>query len=139
MSLSNKRKSYLVNPQLQFKLLRLIVISMLLPAIVIVGSTFYFLLVVLRKYVLTEVIVKTTIILGLCLFIVAIFVLTWGLVFSNRIAGPLYRLERELDKIREGNLSRRLKFRKHDEFHFLAEAINKLLDVVEKRLGIDKR
>lgn len=49
-----------------------------------------------------------------------------GLVMSNRVVGPIYRLERFLKEYLDGKAKAgSLSFRKKDFFHELAELINK--------------
>ena len=49
------------------------------------------------------------------------------LYVSNRFAGPLFRLERELDRyLKRENETLKVKFRKDDYLHSLAEKINQL-------------
>jgi signal transduction histidine kinase len=50
-----------------------------------------------------------------------------ALELSHRVAGPLYRMEKELDEIIAGNKSAPIKLRKKDEFKILADKINKLI------------
>jgi len=82
-------------------------------------------------YNITPVLNKINLILLLGLPGIIIALLFWGLLISHRIAGPVYRLEKELDKISKGNFSLRIKFRKKDELASVAEGINKVLDKAE--------
>lgn len=51
-----------------------------------------------------------------------------GLVLSNRVVGPIYRLERHLKELLEGKAQAgSLSFRKKDFFHELADLMNKAL------------
>ncbi len=54
----------------------------------------------------------------------------WGLFFSHRIAGPLYRLNRVFRDARESGVldQRQLKFRDNDFFHEIPESICEYLD-----------
>ena len=51
----------------------------------------------------------------------------WGLFFSHRIAGPLYRLNRQFQDAAKGKELQNLKFRKNDFFPELPETINEYL------------
>jgi methyl-accepting chemotaxis protein len=52
-----------------------------------------------------------------------------SLFFTNKFAGPIYRLGRYLAEVRSAkNLSARLAFRRYDELHEIAGALNLLLD-----------
>lgn len=59
--------------------------------------------------------------LYLCIFIIAI-------LFSNRLAGPLYRLRRHMKDVAEGKKTPRLSFRKNDYYSNLQESYNNLLE-----------
>jgi len=56
-------------------------------------------------------------------FVIAAF----SLVFSHRIAGPVYRLERTLDRLIEGEDVVPLEVRKHDELKGLVRRVNVLI------------
>jgi methyl-accepting chemotaxis protein len=50
-----------------------------------------------------------------------------GLVLSNRIAGPIYRIQKYLRRVSSGNLDNELKLRKNDELQDIAGSINDLV------------
>jgi hypothetical protein len=56
-----------------------------------------------------------------------------GFVFTNHIAGPIFRLIREMQKLSTNGTSERVVFRKNDYFQDLADAYNKVVDRVEKK------
>ncbi len=71
----------------------------------------------------------------LIISIIALILFCWRLlIISHRLAGPIYRLEKDLETIAEGNFHIRIKFRKDDELKSISEGINKILDEMEKRL-----
>ncbi|MEA3489423.1 MAG: HAMP domain-containing protein [Candidatus Omnitrophota bacterium] len=55
---------------------------------------------------------------------------------SHRIAGPLYRLEKDIEEITSGNLKKRFHLRKTDEIKALAESLNNMAETL--RSDIDK-
>lgn len=57
------------------------------------------------------------------------FIITAGVatIVSHRIAGPLYRLERDLEELSSGDFSLTVRFRKGDEFQEIAEAMNAMV------------
>jgi len=65
-----------------------------------------------------------------------IFIL--GLLFSHRIAGPVYRIGKTLEEISKGNLSLRVRLRKGDELVDLADMINNLTESLNKTMVSDK-
>ncbi|MBU1888107.1 MAG: hypothetical protein KKB46_02810 [Candidatus Omnitrophica bacterium] len=67
--------------------------------------------------------------------IIALLLFSWRmLVLSHRLAGPIYRLEKDLEDIAKGNFSIRIKFRKKDELKSIADGINRILDEMEKKV-----
>lgn len=60
------------------------------------------------------------------LFLTPVVVLI-GLFLSNRIAGPLYRIDRFLSKASGGNYNIEMELRKGDELHDLSERLNRLV------------
>jgi len=65
-----------------------------------------------------------------------IFIL--GLLFSHKIAGPVYRIEKTLADISKGNLGLRIKLRKGDELVDIADTINNLAESFNKTIISDK-
>ncbi len=110
-----KRKRYLINRKLQIGLFLKWII---LPLIAMSFILYYY--------------KGQVFVLIAC--VVAIILLSWRLVIlSHRLAGPIYRLEKDLEQIARGNFSMRIKFRKKDELKSIADGINKILDEMERR------
>jgi methyl-accepting chemotaxis protein len=67
--------------------------------------------------------------------IVTIFLLFFlTLRLTHHIAGPVYRMEKNMTEMAEGNLELRTFFRQRDEFSELAVALNTLADSYVERL-----
>jgi hypothetical protein len=66
----------------------------------------------------------------LCVSVVGFF---GTILFSHRIAGPMYRFEKTVETLTAGDFSIRIKLRKRDEFHQFAEMINNLSTSLEKQ------
>ena len=77
--------------------------------------------------------VKYQIIFRFCFFIIPlIFVIIMiVIVFSHRIAGPIYNIEQRIKKITQGEDIGLIRLRKGDELKELAEAVNKLILIVK--------
>ena len=62
--------------------------------------------------------------------------ITFGLavIFSHMIAGPIYRFERVLEQIRDGNLNLFVRLRRSDEFKETAELFNQALSGLRHRI-----
>src|SRR3989338_6440459 len=65
-----------------------------------------------------------------------IFIL--GLLFSHKIAGPVYRIEKTLGDISKGNLGLKIRLRDGDELVDLAYMINNLVEAFNKSIIFDK-
>jgi methyl-accepting chemotaxis protein len=59
-------------------------------------------------------------------------ILRTALIYSNRIVGPLPRLERELDRIISGDASVRMKVRDNDELNSFVNKLNIVLERLER-------
>jgi nitrogen fixation/metabolism regulation signal transduction histidine kinase len=57
-----------------------------------------------------------------------ILLFLWGLILSHRFSGPLERVERDLDKILEGDASVRFKVREKDDIRGIVDKLNKLIE-----------
>jgi methyl-accepting chemotaxis protein len=57
-----------------------------------------------------------------------------SLLFPHAIAGPLYRIERELADIGKGNLCKEIKLRKRDEVKDLADSINLMIGELRDKI-----
>lgn len=68
-------------------------------------------------------------------FLSCLFMLAFGLIYSHRIAGPVYRIKRVLRDLREGNPVEECRLRKRDEFHDLAEEVTQTILWVREKLG----
>jgi methyl-accepting chemotaxis protein len=62
------------------------------------------------------------------------FTFLLGLLYSHRIAGPLYNLKRVLRRFREGDMNQVVRFRKHDEFHDLAAEVSRTIVWMRSKL-----
>lgn len=63
------------------------------------------------------------IIAGLITIIITLFI-------SHRIAGPLYRLEKDIAEVNQGNLGVEIRVRKKDELQNLAKSLNQMLKII---------
>jgi methyl-accepting chemotaxis protein len=67
----------------------------------------------------------------LSMLLVAPIVMIIGIYASHKIAGPIYRIERFLGSMADGDLSTPLTLRKNDELINLAGGINRVVDSVK--------
>ncbi len=142
MARQERRKRYLIKTGFQLRYLGLILIAIILPTILFSACLYYAIFSLMAEqlglpesiaYNITPVLNKInfTILVGFPVITTAL--LFWGLLISHRIAGPMYRLEQDLDKIAKGDLSLRIRLRRKDELGSIAEGINKVLDKIEAK------
>jgi methyl-accepting chemotaxis protein len=66
--------------------------------------------------------------LVICLGLTIALGIYFGFVLSSNVAGPIFRLLGEMTKLADSGKATKLKFRKDDHFHDVAEAFNRILD-----------
>ena len=65
----------------------------------------------------------------------AVFVILYqAMLFSNRVAGPVYQIHKALAAVREGDLCIRVKLRDKDLLTETADELNKTLQILEQRV-----
>jgi len=137
------RNFFLVRNRLELHYLRLLVLSLILPTLLVGGCLYYLIFYLLAEQIgipeavveqLSPVVQKVNIFLMVSIPILFLILISIGIFLSRRLAGPIERLENELDGIVTGNLmSRRLKVRKGDELKPMVDSVNILLDKIEKK------
>ncbi len=55
-----------------------------------------------------------------------------GILISHKIAGPLYRVKEQIKAIIDGNYKNKIKFRKGDLLHDIADLFNEMTDNLDK-------
>ena len=140
------RKKYLISKHFQIKYIVMILVFMLLVAW-LAGFTVYCTLFALLGEKLADVYprgrlialfktVNITLLINVALLVP--FVVVVSVILSHRIAGPLYRIERYLNEVAQGDFSSILKLRKRDELKGVAEAINSLTQDLRRFAGENK-
>jgi methyl-accepting chemotaxis protein len=132
-----KRKKLVTSHPVQLKYLIFTMFAMLVPMLVF-GGALYFLIfnilgeqIAIPEYVAANLIpaiqkINLILLIGFPPLVVLLFI--WGAILSHRFAGPLQRLQREVEEIASsGDFRRRIKVRKNDDIREMADAINKVL------------
>ena len=65
-------------------------------------------------------------------FPIIFVIVAFSIIFSHRIAGPIYRFEQTLDKLIQGEDVEYIRLRKNDELKGLAAKLNELIRIVKK-------
>lgn len=138
------RTRFLTGRPTQLKYLYLLIASMIIPLAFVGGCLYYLIFTLLAEqlgipesiaYNLFPVIKKINLILAIGLPPLFLILIIWGIALSHRFAGPLERLENELDRISKDNdYKKRIKVRSYDEMKPIADSINKLLDKIEGKI-----
>ena len=76
--------------------------------------------------------ILTTVLLG-------IVVIALTLLFSHKIAGPMFRFEKDIKRIADGDLKSRINIRKGDQFQELALGLNDMIQSLSDRVGRIKK
>jgi len=139
-----KRRSFrfnlLVNHPLQKKYLLFIIVAMIVPAVIVGSFLYYFIFTLAAEQIgipeavygnLLPVVhkINTMLLIGL----VPLFglLLLWGLILSHRFCGPLYRIERDLDRILEGDHTVHFRVRENDGIKSIIDRLNRVADIVK--------
>jgi len=56
-------------------------------------------------------------------------------VYSHKVAGPIYRLEQSTELLLNGDMDFIITLRKHDEFKYLADKMNALIDYMRRNIS----
>ena len=132
-----KRKQIIVNSKVQFKLILLTFLSTFFPALLTFLSLFFILQSVLVEAKIDNPLIynsliivskKVYLVLFLGFTLITCLLISWSLIFIHRLVGPMYRLDKELEKVIKGKKINKIKFRKHDSFISIAEKINIIIE-----------
>jgi len=136
------RIRFLTKNPLQVKYLALILASILLPLFIAGGCLYYLIFQIMAEqlaipesiaYNLFPVVERINFLLLLGIPPIVILLFIWGAVLSHKMIGPLERLEDDLRKISDGDYSVRLQIRKDDDLRPIADAVNKIIEKLERK------
>jgi signal transduction histidine kinase len=85
------------------------------------------------QQIITEQIASFKQITLLVLFVYAALVVAITSIYTHRLLGPMIPIARHLKALKEGFYSHRLKLRKKDALQELADQLNELAEILEKR------
>ncbi len=136
----NRRRQYVVNKRIQFQFAFLLIMQILVPT-VILGTSIYVIHNMYRSC-LQEVIGASMNLapetqamlnlygLGIVLFLgIAVSLLLFlGIRFSHHVAGPIFKIEKSLEKLAKGEKIDPVYFRKTDMVDNIADNFNAIAD-----------
>lgn len=73
------------------------------------------------------------------IFVILAFIVIYVIYLSHRTAGPLHKLKQAMDQVGEGDFSSKLKFRKHDEIHDVAESFNRMVENLKNKFSKESK
>lgn len=144
----NRRKKLLINPKFQLKFMKNLLFLNIAVCATFYGAQSYFfwqarklgesislpsdhvffLFIAEQQRTMTLISLAT-------MATVSLLILAFGLLYSHRIAGPVYRLQKYLKDKAAGAEIGKLSFRENDYFPEMAEALN---DYIYKTSGVKK-
>lgn len=142
---SFKRRQYFINKKFQTGFILKFIGVLLFGAVLSVGvtmlttqatltSSFEGSKLVIEKTSLAILpsVIFTTIISTL---IVGIIIVVVTLLISHKIAGPMFRFEKDLEEISQGNLQKHIQTRQGDQFSSVAENLNSMVGNLNEKLS----
>ncbi len=136
-----KRRRYLVEGKFQLKFAGMILLFMFAVALFSSLTIYYNTWMLLGEKLanvypqgrLAGILKQANFVLFMRLLLIAPLVCVLAIVLSHRIAGPIFRIKKTLDEAVKGDYSKRLYLRKTDELKDVAESINNLMELLEKK------
>jgi signal transduction histidine kinase len=131
------RKAKFINTPVQNKTLILVFVAAVVPSAIVAVCLYYLIFNMIAwqlgipeiiAYNLVPVARKVNIIMLVSLPVALFIIWFMALELSHRIAGPIYRLEKELDSRLNGKEINPIKLREGDELKVLADKINSLIE-----------
>ncbi|MGE0763550.1 MAG: hypothetical protein AB7N80_09765 [Bdellovibrionales bacterium] len=120
-------RTFLINKRMQ---LTFLMYSVFLAMVVSVTNFCFQLLMANSETVPTPIDLSVVALSMMFIFTVVIF---FGLYLTNRIAGPLFRLQRHMESVASGQTTEPLAFRKKDYFSDIIEPYNKILQRLQNQ------
>lgn len=145
----NRRKNYFINKKFQRKFIIKFCTIVIIGA-VISGSIIYAMSrsTVTTSFVNSRLTIKSTagyilpaLLLGSAVVIVLASLATVAVTLftSHSIAGPLYRIERDIEEVVSGNLKKKFSLRQNDEIKPLAASLDNMTKVLRSEIDQVKR
>lgn len=142
---SGRRKIYFIEKNFQTRFILRFCLLVLIGTLVFAGmiyflgrgtSTLTFLhakaRVLSTSDFLFPILVQTAIVVTI---VVSIFTIILTLFISHKIAGPLYRLKKELDTIGKGMFPEDFRIRKKDQLQDLAKSLSSMVKGLKEKIG----
>lgn len=133
------RRKYIINPKFQLKVALgtfiSIIIYSLVFGVVLFAPLFQELgsaTTIAEQGIISEIILEFHSRFWPALIIVSLLVGIQLIFLTHRVAGPIYRSEKYIRSLIDGNYDEVVTFREKDEFHEVAEGLNSLCEILKK-------
>jgi len=141
-----KRKQYLIAKKFQLKYVGMIFLLVSLTAVMCSYVMYYTMMLTMGDKLvnvypqgrLMSIVNMVNFRILLSMLLVAPLIAMIGIFASHKIAGPIYRIEKFLGSMVDGDLSRPLTLRKNDELISLAGGITRVVDSVKAAVKKEK-
>ena len=135
MTMKLQRRRYITHKKFQFRMTGMLMLLVLLATLVTTVVNHYFLLSSIVDFTMKygrgptgmELFIASLKPLVIILPVVFVFLAALVIYISHRIAGPLFRLKMYMEKVENGDYSVKLKFRKNDAIHDVADSFNNMV------------
>jgi sensor histidine kinase YesM len=144
--MSKPRKIYLINPQFQMRFVAFSIVSSLLVIILVAGMQYYFFHHyqsmgiqngIPSDHIFFEFLREQRNFITIALVILAAAItavqVILGILFSHRVAGPLYRMNRHMQEVASGSEKLTFQVRDGDYFSELADNFNTMILKMERK------
>lgn len=72
--------------------------------------------------------------------VICLFAIVVMLFISHKIAGPLFRFEKDIERVSKGDLTVHINLREKDQFKDMARALNQMIDSLSSKVAfVDSR
>jgi len=139
-----KRKQHFINPGFQVRFIVKFCLILILGGGITVGLTLFNtqdtltssfinskLVIQNTSLAIMPSVIYTTLITTALIGLVAIMV---TLLVSHKIAGPMFRFEKDIDRVTKGDLKSRINIRKGDQFQEIAISLNTMIESLNHHL-----
>lgn len=141
MKTVSRRKKFIINPKLQFSFLGLSLLMSLVSIAIFYFATFYLFwrfeqtgisVGIPKGHIFYRFIADQRNVMNIIFLIMAPVVISivcyFGINFSHRVSGPIYRMTKHLEHLNQTNELKEVKFRNKDFFIELQDEFNKFIN-----------
>jgi len=145
---SNKRKNYFIDKDFQTRFILKFCLLVVLAGLITIGILYF----VGKKSTTVSIIDSRVLVRSTADFLLPVLIQTLlvvmiisglatilvTLLFSHKIAGPLYRFKKAIEEVKLGNLSTNFNIRNYDQFKGLSEEVNEMINKMREQINLIK-